>query len=48
MNAPFEWAPLFTTEKVNEHPSLNEQTDSVMISKLRRSYLFTRNVKMTC
>ena len=25
MNAPFEWAPLFTTEKFNEHPGLNER-----------------------
>ena len=25
MNAPFEWAPLFTAENSNEHPSLNER-----------------------
>ena len=24
MNAPFEWAPLFTAEKFNERPGLNE------------------------
>ena len=24
MNAPFEQAPLFTAEKCNEHPGLNE------------------------
>ena len=24
MNAPFEWAPLFTPENSNEHPSLNK------------------------
>ena len=25
MNAPFEWAPLFKAEKVNERPGLNER-----------------------
>ena len=25
MNAPFEWAPLFTAEKFNERPGLNER-----------------------
>ena len=25
MNTPFEWAPLFTAEKSNERPSLNER-----------------------
>ena len=25
MNAPFEWAPLFTAEKFNEHPGFNER-----------------------
>ena len=24
MNVPFKWAPLFTAEKFNEHPALNE------------------------
>ena len=24
MNARFEWAPLFTAEKFNEHPGLND------------------------
>ena len=24
MNAPFEWAPLFTAEKFNERPGLNK------------------------
>ena len=26
MNAPFEWAPLFTAEKFNERPGLNDST----------------------
>ena len=25
MNVPYEWAPLFTAEKFNEHPGLNER-----------------------
>ena len=25
MNAPLEWAPLFTAEKFNERPGLNER-----------------------
>ena len=25
MNAPFEWAPLFPAEKLNERPGLNER-----------------------
>ena len=26
MNAPFEWASLFTAEKCNVHPGLNERS----------------------
>ena len=30
MNAPFEWGPLFTAEKFNEYPSLNEHPSQTM------------------
>ena len=39
MNAPFEWAPLFTAEKFNEHPA----TSQFLIEGYSEPYRFDRN-----